>query len=79
MGSFAGDVAKDMNKGMQYSRMARCKNMKTMSKLSRYLARYENNNKTLVDGSTDSCKPTLGSRILILNIRIGFDAVVFVE
>ena len=42
MGSFAGDVAKDMDKGMQYSRMAWCKNRKTVSKLSRYLIRYEN-------------------------------------
>ena len=30
--------------------------------------------KTLVAGSTDSCKPTLGSRILILDVRMGFDA-----
>ena len=73
MGSFAGYVAKDMDKGMQYSKMAWCKDRKTMSKLSRYLARYENTGSSAA-GSTDSCKPTLGSRTLILNIRMGFDA-----
>ena len=35
--------------------------------------------KTLVANSTDACKPALGSRILILDIRMGFDAIVLLN